>query len=340
MAAELLLTGFWNIPTLRRFRKEHERLRVAPPESGEPQDPFERQLARTSAALGREPADVKQRVQRFMIDRPGKWLRLFRREELLREIRAFRSGGGKTALVSDYPARRKLAALDAAALFDACVASGEPEGPGELKPSPEGYLRAAKLLGVDPRKCLVIGDRPDADGEAARAAGMHFRHVRNRRIVCGPPLRVLSSPRVEIAFATSGSRGRRIAVGVGRCDRVEDRSPLPRHRERSRLRPGEGDERGLYRAFRALLRRSEEQVRRREPGSQPVRVPSLDQDGRPSTADAPLLQPKARSTKVRVHPRLVRRRLLGRKASKAPRSGRERVSKPRMSNRSVRLGAA
>ena len=62
-------------------------------------------------------------------------------------------------------------------LFDVIVASGEENGPRRLKPDPEGYLRAAELLQVAPERCLVIGDRDDADGGAARAANMAFRLV-------------------------------------------------------------------------------------------------------------------------------------------------------------------
>ena len=40
----------------------------------------------------------------------------------------------------------------------------------EGKPSPDGYLRAAELLGVPPSACLVLEDAP-AGIEAARAAG-------------------------------------------------------------------------------------------------------------------------------------------------------------------------
>ncbi|MCC7054602.1 MAG: HAD-IA family hydrolase [Gemmatimonadaceae bacterium] len=40
------------------------------------------------------------------------------------------------------------------------------------KPDPEGYLRAAALLGVDPSQCVVVEDAP-AGLAAARAAGMH-----------------------------------------------------------------------------------------------------------------------------------------------------------------------
>lgn len=173
MAAELSLLGWSALRTLQRFRQEQEALRALELEG----DPFRLQLERTAAALGASPESVEALVQAWMIERPGKWLSLFRRRALLEEIRAFRAAGGRTALVSDYPARRKLAALGAEPLFDVVVASGEPAGPLRLKPHPSGVLRAADALGVEPGRCLVIGDRADADGAAARAAGMAFRQV-------------------------------------------------------------------------------------------------------------------------------------------------------------------
>lgn len=45
------------------------------------------------------------------------------------------------------------------------------------KPAPDPYLRAAELLGVDPRRCLVIEDAP-AGITAARAAGASVLAVR------------------------------------------------------------------------------------------------------------------------------------------------------------------
>jgi phosphoglycolate phosphatase/putative hydrolase of the HAD superfamily len=79
--------------------------------------------------------------------------------------------------VSDYPATSKLLALGLSDYFDQVVSNGETEGLRRIKPSPDGYLLAAQLLGCDPEECLVIGDRDDADGAAARAAGMRFRLV-------------------------------------------------------------------------------------------------------------------------------------------------------------------
>jgi FMN phosphatase YigB (HAD superfamily) len=185
MAAELLLLGWSALPTLRRFRQEQEAQReeliAGKALASIHANPFAAQLARTAQALGRPVAEVEIIVQDWMFARPGKWIRRFPNTGLLAEIRAFRAQGGKTALVSDYPAQRKLEALGVRELFDVIVASGEEHGPQRLKPDPEGFLRAAQLLGVSPNKCLVIGDRDDADGAAARAGNMGFRLVRAGR---------------------------------------------------------------------------------------------------------------------------------------------------------------
>jgi HAD superfamily hydrolase (TIGR01549 family) len=183
MAAELLLLGPHRIRAIRRFRKEQEQLRseVARGESataGELSCPYQTQLSRAAAGLGCSAESLAPIIREWMEHRPGKWLRWFRRQSLLAEIAAFRARGGKTALVSDYPARAKLAGLGANGLFDLVVASGEPGGPPELKPSPAGYLLAAERLQICSGRCLVIGDRDDADGLAARRAGMAFRRIR------------------------------------------------------------------------------------------------------------------------------------------------------------------
>ncbi|HVU04480.1 MAG TPA: HAD family hydrolase [Polyangiaceae bacterium] len=174
MAAELLLFGASAVRILRRFRHAHEELR-ADGVAGE--DPYRAQIELTARDLGRSPDEVSRLVTEWMHERPGPWIKRFLRRSLLAEIRSFRERGGKTALVSDYPARKKLAAAGVADLFDEVVASGEPGGPPRLKPDPAGYLLAAERLGVAPERSLVIGDREDADGAAARAAKMAFRRI-------------------------------------------------------------------------------------------------------------------------------------------------------------------
>jgi HAD superfamily hydrolase (TIGR01549 family) len=175
MAAELALFGLHKAARLRHFRHEHERLRADPnaPEG----DPFREQLERAAKGLRLSAAELEVDVRNWMVERPARYLRWFRRKPLLAEIAAFRAAGGRTALVSDYPARRKLDALGVRDLFEVVVASGEPDGPRRLKPNPDGYLRAGRALGVAPELCLVVGDRDDADGAAARAGGMAFRRI-------------------------------------------------------------------------------------------------------------------------------------------------------------------
>lgn len=178
MGLSLVTVGAPHLGTLRRFRREHEALReqqAADPETSFSPSPFSVQVQRTAEALGRDAADLEKLVRRWMVERPGPWLRLSKNERLLDQVRRFRREGGKTALVSDYPATPKLQAMGVAALFDVVVANGETEGLTRLKPSPDGYLLAAAQLGVRPDACLVIGDREDADGAAARKAGMAFR---------------------------------------------------------------------------------------------------------------------------------------------------------------------
>ncbi len=177
MSIELLCFGRMSIRVLRTFRQVHEELREGGLAVGEHSSPYQVQIERAAARLGLSPDEVQTCVVKWMFQRPAKWLRLCRNRRLLGEIERFRAGGGKTAIVSDYPAQEKLAALGVEGLFDAVVASGEPDGPLQLKPAPDGYELAARCLDVVAASCVVLGDRDDADGEAARRAGMKFRLI-------------------------------------------------------------------------------------------------------------------------------------------------------------------
>ncbi|HTM46051.1 MAG TPA: HAD family hydrolase [Polyangiaceae bacterium] len=176
MAAELAIAGWGAIPTLRAFRKQHEQRRQAT--AGTQLDPYRQQLQATAAHRGTSEEKVQAIVNRWMFERPLKWLSLCKRRSLLTQIAEYRTQGGRTALVSDYPAQAKLLALGARELFDAVIASGEEGGPQRLKPDPQGYLLASQALHIAPERCLVIGDRDDADGQAARSASMAFALIR------------------------------------------------------------------------------------------------------------------------------------------------------------------
>ena len=68
-----------------------------------------------------------------------------------------------------------LSSLGIEQLFD-CLVSGQDVSRG--KPDPEGFLLAAKKLGVEPRCCVIIEDAVDGV-RAAKAAGMKCIAVAN-----------------------------------------------------------------------------------------------------------------------------------------------------------------
>jgi len=180
MALELALGGLFKARLLSQFRHVHEELREL--QKQDPlvsfgSSPFEEQLQRTATRSNKSVDEVRAVVTEWMIERPCKHLRSVRRDSLVDQICAFKASGGKLAVVSDYPVERKLAALQVRDLFDVVVSNGETTGLTRIKPAPDGYLLAARLLGFSAEQCLVVGDRDDADGAAARAAGMRFLHV-------------------------------------------------------------------------------------------------------------------------------------------------------------------
>jgi len=75
------------------------------------------------------------------------------------------------AVLSDYPPEGKLKALR---LGDVPCYSSTDSCIDRLKPDPAGLLHICQRWNLSPGQCLVIGDRDDRDGEAARRAGMHY----------------------------------------------------------------------------------------------------------------------------------------------------------------------
>jgi len=90
------------------------------------------------------------------------------RRELGKRKLAIASGGRKRAV------RESLAVIGIADLFEVIVGA---EDVTHGKPSPELFLKAAELVGVNPANCLVYEDG-DFGIEAARRAGMECIDVR------------------------------------------------------------------------------------------------------------------------------------------------------------------
>jgi len=174
MALELLslpLTGLSDAPrrwrALQAYRSAQESLRRAST-IGSPAT-----LQRTAAARrsGLSEAAVDGLVREWLFSRPLKYLRWCRAKDLDRLLGLLERKGVLSGVLSDYPAHDKLAALGLRDRFWPVLSAADAEI-GALKPHPRGFLRAASLWNVHPSEVLVVGDRLDADGAGAAAAGM------------------------------------------------------------------------------------------------------------------------------------------------------------------------
>lgn len=176
-------TATWEMRILSTFRKVREELaEEEAPSIGRPQ------YERTAARLGLPPAAVEAVVAEWIEERPLRHLAACRRAGVRRLFSALRAGGRRVGVWSDYPAPAKLRALDLAA--DVTVSATDPEV-DRLKPQPAGLARVLELLEVPPGEALMIGDRDDRDGEAARRLDCPYlllsRRPRGEREFAGYP---------------------------------------------------------------------------------------------------------------------------------------------------------
>jgi FMN phosphatase YigB (HAD superfamily) len=157
---------------VRIFRHVHEEL--AGTESA---GLFDKQLELTSHRLGIEPTTIHQTVNEWMFRRPLRHLRRCCFADLPPFIKALERCGTAVAFLSDYPCREKVEALG---LDPRNAFWTDHPAIGASKPNPNTLKRVTSQMGVDPAASLLIGDRDDRDGEAARRAGMEYL-IKTRR---------------------------------------------------------------------------------------------------------------------------------------------------------------
>jgi HAD superfamily hydrolase (TIGR01549 family) len=129
------------------------------------------QYRRPAERLGVDPDGVRQVVEDWMLHRPLSHLRSCRYANVAGFMSALTERGISIGVLSDYPARDKLGALDLQAEWT--VSATDPEV-DRLKPHPKGMLRILELTGMARDQIVLIGDRDDRDGECARRAGVAY----------------------------------------------------------------------------------------------------------------------------------------------------------------------
>lgn len=167
MMRELLCDAFANRTTrtfslLRLYRNLREELAEA--ETADFEDILR---SRVADAMLTDPAQVAEAIETWMQWRPLRHLASCAVPGLAEAFTAIRRSGRRIGILSDYPAKAKLVALglEADIVVDAALA-------GRLKPHPAGLQHVMRLAGVDPAATVMVGDRAERDGEAARRASV------------------------------------------------------------------------------------------------------------------------------------------------------------------------
>ena len=115
------------------------------------------------------PENAPKIIREWMIERPLRYIELWRDTMLLNLLRAAQSENVRVIVYSDYPVEEKLRALGF--VPDLAISAGDT---GCLKPEGSGLLRILALYGVSPEYSLVIGDRLEKDGMLATNIGAEY----------------------------------------------------------------------------------------------------------------------------------------------------------------------
>ena len=164
------------IRILRTYRRLREQL------AEEETAKFEQVLLeKTAAACGCSPAEVQQTVFNWMEQRPLPYLARCRFPGVDAVFAGLRRSGIAIGIYSDYPAQAKLDAMELYADYVVCAPDKEVE---VLKPHPRGLEVLLNKAGMAPENAVLIGDRTERDGEAARRAGV-LPLIRSPKILAG-----------------------------------------------------------------------------------------------------------------------------------------------------------
>lgn len=177
MARDLLLSALWSRSTravrvLSAYRKIRERLGDEEVREFEPV-----LLGETAQCCGVSEAEVAAIVAEWMERRPLAYMADCCFPGIPQLFERLRTGGKTIGILSDYPAHAKLRAFGLSA--DVVVCAGDP-GVGVLKPHPQGLERVMELAGIPAGATVMIGDRIERDGDAARRIGVQALIKSNR----------------------------------------------------------------------------------------------------------------------------------------------------------------
>lgn len=158
---------------LYHFRKEREQM------AGHQYEHLEEAQYQVCADKLKLPVTrIKSVISKWILETPNKYLADYIYPGLVQFLELMRKEGIKIAVYSDYPASKKLAAMQLQ--VDLVVASTDP-WVNTLKPKPKGLFYILNTLEYSASQCVFIGDREELDGQCAIQAGMPFLLISRKR---------------------------------------------------------------------------------------------------------------------------------------------------------------
>lgn len=167
------LAGLRTMRALQAYRVAQEELRALAGAGGAPSGDgmAAEQLRRAAARAGVEPRDLAPLVERWMERAPLDLVASAARPGLHAFLDAAAGRGIRLGVLSDYPARPKLAALGVEPCFGS-VLCAQDAAIGAFKPDPRGLRAVLAALDVPPERALFVGDRAEVDAAVAARAGV------------------------------------------------------------------------------------------------------------------------------------------------------------------------
>ncbi len=169
--------GLRAIRLIDAYREAHESLREKITDQLELQ---QLDIACKETGINREEAD--RIVRMFFQTVPLTYLLRYRRADLPDFLKKAQEQKIKLGIVSDYPAQKKLEAMEVHQYFNVVLSSTDPEV-NRLKPDPKGLQLCMDRLGVHAEKTIYVGDRMDTDAKCAYQANVH-------PVILGAPTRL------------------------------------------------------------------------------------------------------------------------------------------------------
>lgn len=151
------------------YRKQLEKLRINVP--GGCQDLQGWHIESVAEITNCPVLYVDATVRQWMLKEPLPYLCRCLANGVETTLTRLRQANFKLGVLSDYPAKEKLAEMGLLDYFDEVISCQDKESSG-YKPHTNGFQRLAQNLGVTSRSCIYVGDRFEIDVAGALESGM------------------------------------------------------------------------------------------------------------------------------------------------------------------------